>query len=702
MASRTLQFDLGLAVAGTLVMGATWYFSRKRGEPHRVTPEAEVTVEWGGGSAKYLKLCIDVSPGAAASDIRSCTASPSSFTLNVYGAGIPFAAKLFLPLGVGKYLGVTIGSVPGNENNATEARGARIQLDVARSIAKPTHAARILDELKKLEKANDVIIFEVLRETADINAKEMVRVAARPSAMREALQAQLDRMVRTGARVTLRGADHEAAIAMAMAYRPADRTALGAATRFCVCPVLGLSVGWLLLSSLRGLVLDYVPRISVPGIDWGAARRASGLWLPALPRNAVEAFDIGALVERLSVGPHLEAEVLAAAAVILGRATVTKADLLAVRAELVKEAANLGVLQRIRGAFSFANLLWGASIVGIFCTTMPVLKIAGNFLRPYIRGLIDLLSKVASKVKVALVWVAENVIVPTLARCHKYGIFEALAHLVVVTIHVHALEAGGEGALNAGAILAVTGVIAFGAALAYSVKVHGKSAVEAAISFIPKRAVESVMSLLPALYIVPLAVLHHSTLLAYGATAAVLGALGFGVWVYPFCYSIGWRSEDTMATTAVACGLAIFGFCVGRAFCAVPIPLLELFAGPVFVLGGVGHYLALLIGSSRHYRGPDNNGKSSKITPYIRNNSVMMASLCAASSYGLMRGLPGLANTAITFGVLWMIEKFEDVKFFRAPIQVAIFGGSVATYYAAMWLHAHPDFVVKMVTAPLG
>ena len=57
---------------------------------------------------------------------------------------------------------------------------------------------------------------------------------------------------------------------------------------------------------------------------------------------------------------------------------------------------------------------------------------------------------------------------------------------------------------------------------------------------------QTLVPLFPALLAAPLACALDSTLLGYVAVASALTALGFGVAVYPFCYCVGWDSEDKM------------------------------------------------------------------------------------------------------------------------------------------------------------
>ena len=60
--------------------------------------------------------------------------------------------------------------------------------------------------------------------------------------------------------------------------------------------------------------------------------------------------------------------------------------------------------------------------------------------------------------------------------------------------------------------------------------------------------------------------------------------------------------------------------------------------------------------------------------------------------------LPGLSNTAITFGVLWVGEKScEHVG--RWSTWLAVFVGSLGLWQAALALRSHPDWLTSLVSA---
>merc|ERR1719199_2396802 len=86
----------------------------------------------------------------------------------------------------------------------------------------------------------------------------------------------------------------------------------------------------------------------------------------------------------------------------------------------------------------------------------------------------------------------------------------------------------------------------------------------------------------------------------------------------------------------------------------VDLKLLSPFLSPVSVLGALMLYLSLLIFSNYYYR------DRSKC-PYLYRNGVALAAFAIGLFSGNVFGMPGLANTATTFFVLWCLEKYCEL-----------------------------------------
>ena len=64
---------------------------------------------------------------------------------------------------------------------------------------------------------------------------------------------------------------------------------------------------------------------------------------------------------------------------------------------------------------------------------------------------------------------------------------------------------------------------------------------------------------------------------------------------------------------------------------------------------------------------------------------------------GWVCGVPGLANTATTFTVLWLVEKYAELHLeARWNGWFLLLFLSLSAYKGALWMHDHPAFVASM------
>lgn len=122
------------------------------------------------------------------------------------------------------------------------------------------------------------------------------------------------------------------------------------------------------------------------------------------------------------------------------------------------------------------------------------------------------------------------------------------------------------------------------------------------------------------------------------------------------------------------------------------------FESPVAVLGSVMLYLCLLIMSSLHYPKNRTHGSvTSEDALYIRRNIIFLLCALMAIYVGNVFTMNGLGNTATTFLVLWMLEKYAELHFeLNLNIWLLILIMSGIMYKMALWLHANPAFVASL------
>jgi hypothetical protein len=237
--------------------------------------------------------------------------------------------------------------------------------------------------------------------------------------------------------------------------------------------------------------------------------------------------------------------------------------------------------------------------------------------------------------------------------------------------------------------IATTGMALTGPALAYTTFRHACK-----LKGGDKMALPRMVSAWVAITVAPLAMAHDSNLLGYASVIAFYATLGFRVAAYGLCYCVGFEDEDAMQRSAVTSFLLL---CItgGARFLNNTFSLGGHFApfrSAVSVFGGVVLFLALLIMSSRYYR-HSTNGKR-----YITVNLITLTLLLGFMLLGFVGGLPGMANTATVFLVLWLVEKYADVHLeseWNGWVLVLVL--SVAAWRGALWLHSRPQFTASLL-----
>eukprot|EP00667_Euglena_gracilis_P012179 EG_transcript_12487 len=391
--------------------------------------------------------------------------------------------------------------------------------------------------------------------------------------------------------------------------------------------------------------------------------------LPPHPKTLHEAWLLGELEGRLK-GTSKASEVqsiLAEAAQVCGR-PVSREELQAVGPLTLEMQEGRGIVSRILGIFNFVNVLWALAIIGILCTLLPALAFLGE---PLFRFLVYVFTEVIWPIVIAL-----------------KPVFEAAGYAGAYVLAVEAYRYPPDVYSMLSVWLAVSSSAAFLVLFLYTSSEHAPSSGD------HKEAFASLTHLLLACVLVPHAACLRSSLLGFLAVAALCGALGFSVACYGLCWALGFEDGPTMLRAGAACFLLNVTFMGLRAF-NVPADILKPFASGVGVICGVVYFLSLLIFSSRFSRCSDE---------YWVRQLPMCFSLLLFILVGNAYHIRSVANTATTFAVLYCVEKYAEwaSSLQWGPAAVCWFVGSFVLYFAAMYLHSHPDIIVAIVEAAQG
>eukprot|EP00750_Incisomonas_marina_P022826 INCI4997.10.p1 GENE.INCI4997.10~~INCI4997.10.p1 ORF type:complete len:696 (-),score=96.92 INCI4997.10:2543-4513(-) len=397
------------------------------------------------------------------------------------------------------------------------------------------------------------------------------------------------------------------------------------------------------------------------------------------PRAKSEAFRLGQLEEKLSLA-EANAEqgnrgdvidtILRTAAEVIGRSAVSAAELHGTLKYLeLKESEGATLAERAWGFLSFVNLVWALSIIGISVSIGPAIY--------------HLLKPLRELLKRFITWITVHILIPLAKQCHQRGVFEVLAWIGCGQLLANGIYHTNP-AVHLYFALTATGLSI--PAAAYTTLLHGPT-------FIRRRLVAQIGQLYFVAITAMLAVHHQSSMFGFACIGTFYGFLGFHSACGGMCWLIGFESKDATVRSAVASAVLLCGFLGARMF-AIDSALLRPFTSAVSILGSNVLFLALLIIASKWtYRRP-----STRHLGYAARNLLMVAALVTSGLCGFVWGLPGLANTAIVYAVLWGMEKYVELhREMKWNAWLLILVLSAILWRGSLYVHAHPALLVSMM-----
>lgn len=436
--------------------------------------------------------------------------------------------------------------------------------------------------------------------------------------------------------------------------------------RWLLSPVVFVVCQWLLFKSPQTFLRWCVPL-------WEVDSEAAGAidLLPPHPKSKSQSFELGRHFEAYRRADCGEAgaeqqvcdDALRRAGEVLGTPLPLTSAQLGMLPQLIADLdAQRSIVDRVLGFFSFVNVVWLISIVGVIATVGPAIG--------YLFG--PMLLKLATVL-------LNNLLIPVVSLLHRIGAFEVAAY----TLAFHFCVQGrrySAGQADAGIMVALTGGLAFAPCWFYSTSLNVQSSGGNEDKFL------MLTYTLASLVFVPMAVAHDSRLLGFLAVMAIFGAMGFVFFAFGSGFAIGFDSKDSMLRSAGTSFILVASYC-GLRFGGLNPAYLRPFSTAVMVCGNIVYFLALLIFSGR-WRRCD--------TPYYVRQGLMLGSLVTALFVGNVYSMQGMSNTASTFLVLWLMEKELEVKWGPGAGMLVLFLNFIFLYNVAHYLHTHPDYIVSI------
>lgn len=385
---------------------------------------------------------------------------------------------------------------------------------------------------------------------------------------------------------------------------------------------------------------------------------------PILPPTRSDAYAYGELAAQMAATSPSSPEMallLDSAAALAGR-TVSVDEVMAIKATLSSIESGRGVAARLYGMLTLVNLVWLISIAGMAAFALPALH------------------TILAPVAVFLQTVLRDVFVPLLLRLRP--LWEFLAFTLCAMALTEAVR-GLQSGLPYAHMLALTAVAMAIPCYAHSVHLHATGGGDLETFTV-------ISGLLVASWFLPVAVLFEDSLMAWVGVLGVYSALGFSVVPIGLGLAFGFQ-KNAIFRVAATSALLLCGYGGIRAFLPVDPKAIKLLAGPVSIMGTITLCLAELIFASKYSRyhwGPDSH-------EYAARQTLFIVTLSCLISAGSLLHIPGMFNTGLTFGVLYVVEKVLELPWLwsRGMVPVTLLFVFMGLYALSYFLSSHPHWL---------
>ena len=330
------------------------------------------------------------------------------------------------------------------------------------------------------------------------------------------------------------------------------------------------------------------------------------------------------------------------------------------------------VLSRIKGFFSFVNLIWMIAILGILISFGPVLFL---LIKPFLNILI-------------LFW--NNTILPIIIFLHKIGFFEFLGYFVSIILIADGMKVNKEW----GFFISLTGAGFMFLLFIYSLeyKFNNYYGLEFSRNKKYSKKIDKqkvIIGILTGIIFFSLSLVFNSKLLSFLTTMDFYFLIGFYTGCFGLCYFVGFLNKSDMYRV-VSTSFCLMIFYIILRCLNINNQIIELYRSPIQIFGALTYFLGLLIISSLYF---------DKINlTYIQRQIIFIISLILVIFSGLIFNMPSLTNTTYVFGVLYLMEKTVEIFHkIEGNIYVLILILSIALWISSLYLHKHSEIIISIM-----
>eukprot|EP01084_Bolivina_argentea_P002256 4167_1 len=413
------------------------------------------------------------------------------------------------------------------------------------------------------------------------------------------------------------------------------------------------------------LTNKYIPRIMsyrfVPSIKE---------LLPPIPNTLSEAYKLGHLQHKLT---HIESingdttNILNQASSIIGR-NVTSKQLHDILNQILLIENKKSMISKVFGIFSFINILWFLSILGISTTILPVIYNLGQPIWDEIYNFIII--RFGGFLKRLLM------------NTYAYSVYELFGYFICW----YFMYLGSENTKTPiGFWVALTG-LGLWMPMQYI-------SIERWDTQISNKIVTSMISILSSVISIPLAYKYNSKLLGLTSVIGLYSYLGFFFQHFFGGYIIGFDGDEAVGRSCIA-SMIFNGGLIGARLMNVNLHPIRMFITPILVVSNIVYFLAMLI-HTNEYRYWWITNRAQK---YWKRQIKMIVSLLMAMFFGNYLGYNALSNTAYVYTGLYILQKCSEwPRLWEGHyIYYTVFGISVSCWRIALYLHKNPQIITGM------
>ena len=378
-----------------------------------------------------------------------------------------------------------------------------------------------------------------------------------------------------------------------------------------------------------------------------------------LPKNRSAVYDLGRMTGQLETNLVTTDSTTKSHAAAMLQIPESEVDvkLLQSVAEAIHDYDENGLGAKVRGLFSFVNLIWILAGSGFVVSIGPV------FL-----AFMTSMERVLQRAPRLLIFIIDSL-----------DILETAAQAFLFWLSFYIIAAAGRYPSDYNYFIALSGCLLAIPIFDWS---EDRKSRRNRYDLLESLWPDVTLAMSISLTLATTAVAYQSSLIGFLAVGAFFHGIGLCL-PLPFLFD----TDDILYQVAAASFVVLQALIIGQ---IGGIKSLLPFKSGAQVFGSIGLFLSGLIKTAQ-----SPCVSSFNLRDYAIINVGYLAILFLFIFAGSVLNLAGLYNTGCVFAFLWLLVKIMDLGFHKS-FWYTIFVASIALWQFALWLHNHPHFVEAM------